>query len=158
VSDVAAIIVAAGPGTRLGAALPKAFVELAGRPLVVHSLQALLGAPSVTSVVVVVAAAEVERARSIADRNGPWRCPVTVTAGGAERQDSVRNGLSAVGAADLIAIHDAARPFVSPQVVEAAIAAAERHGAAIVAAPATDTVKRVHADGWIESTPPRERI
>lgn len=156
-STAAAIVVAAGPGTRLGAALPKAFVELAGSPLVIRSLRALLGAPSVTSAVVVVPPGSVDAARALVEGHGPWRCPVTVIGGGAERQDSVRNGLAAVGAADLIAIHDAARPFVRADVVEAVIAAAERHGAAIVAAPATDTVKHVHRDGWIESTPPRER-
>jgi 2-C-methyl-D-erythritol 4-phosphate cytidylyltransferase len=158
VSTVAAILVAAGPGTRLGAQEPKAFVELFGIPLFVRALRALLGAPSVASVVVVVPRAAVERGRALVERFGPWRAPVDVVAGGAERQDSVRNGLAAAGRAELIAIHDAARPLVRPDVVEAAIAAAERHGAAIVATPATDTVKRVHPDGWIESTSPRQHI
>jgi 2-C-methyl-D-erythritol 4-phosphate cytidylyltransferase len=156
--NTAAVIVAAGPGRRLGAGVPKAFVELAGTPLVVHSLRALLNAPSIDSAVVVVSPTCVENARQVLDRHGPWRCSPTVTAGGAERRDSVRSGLSAVGSAELIAIHDAARPFVSPDAVEAAIAAAARHGAAIVGAPATDTVKQVHPDGWIELTPPRQRL
>jgi 2-C-methyl-D-erythritol 4-phosphate cytidylyltransferase len=158
VSTAAAIIVAAGPGTRLGADRPKAFVELGGRPLFIHALRALVRAPSVGAAVVVAPAAEVARARELVERHGPWRCPVTIAAGGAERQDSVRNGLDAVGAAEVIAIHDAARPFVSLEVVEAVITAALRHGAAIVAAPATDTVKQVHAEGWIEATPPREHM
>ncbi len=157
-STVAAIIVAAGPGTRLGAGLPKAFVELAGIPLVVRSLRALLRAPSIAAVVVAVPPASVEQARTVIGLHGPWRCPVALIAGGAARQASVRNGVDALGPAELIAIHDAARPFVSSDVVEAAIAAAAQHGAAIVAAPATDTVKQVHPDGWIELTPPRERL
>lgn len=156
--NAAAIIVAAGPGSRLGAPLPKAFVELGGIPLVVHSLRALVRAPSISAVVVVAPPDEMARARALIERHGPWHCPVDVTAGGAERQDSVRNGLAAVAAAEIIAIHDAARPFVSPEVVESAIAAAAQHGAAIVAVPATDTVKQVHADGWIEATPPRQHM
>lgn len=157
-TTAAAIIVAAGPGTRLGAGVPKGFVELGGVPLVVRALRAVLSAPSIASAVVVAPSASVDQARALVEAHGPWRCPVTVTAGGAERQDSVRKGLAAVGPAALIAIHDAARPFVSGAVIEAAIAAADRHGAAIVAAPATDTVKQVHDEGWIEATPPRQRM
>jgi 2-C-methyl-D-erythritol 4-phosphate cytidylyltransferase len=158
VSSAAAIIVAAGPGSRLGAGPPKAFVELAGIPLVVRALRAVLDAPSIASATVVAPPAAVAPARNLIDMHGPWRCPVAVVPGGAERQDSVRNGLAAIAAAELIAIHDAARPFVSRDAIEAVIAAAARHGAAIVAVPATDTLKQVHAEGWIEATPPRERM
>ena len=153
---VGAILVAAGPGSRLGAPVPKAFIELGGCPLMIRALRGLLEAPSISAAVVVVPSTEVATARAALARHGPWRCPIDVTAGGAERQDSVRSGLAAVGTPELIAIHDAARPFVSPDVVEAVIAAAATHGAAIVAHPATDTVKQVHPDGWIESTPRRE--
>jgi 2-C-methyl-D-erythritol 4-phosphate cytidylyltransferase len=153
-----AIVVAGGPGTRLGAKGPKGFVQLAGQPLVVRSLRAMLASPAVDRAVVVVPAGLLARARTLLEPfNDPQR-PFTVVEGGAERQDSVRNGLAAAGDADLIAIHDAARPFVSRAVVEAVIAAARRHGAAIVATPATDTLKQVHPDGWIEATPPRERL
>lgn len=97
-------------------------------------------------------------AQTAVQHHGPWRAHVSVVAGGAARQDSVRHGLKAIGDADVVAIHDAARPFVSAEVVEAAVAAAIRHGAAVVAAPATDTVKQVHPDGWIEATPPRQQM
>jgi 2-C-methyl-D-erythritol 4-phosphate cytidylyltransferase len=152
---VTALIVAAGPGSRLGAGQPKAFVELAGAPLLVHALRALTAAPAVSAAVVAAPPERVAEAEALLARHAPWRCPVTVVAGGAARQDSVRNGLAAAGDAELIAIHDAARPFVARAVVEAAIAAAAEHGAAIVAVPATDTVKQVHPDGWITATPPR---
>lgn len=79
-------------------------------------------------------------------------------AGGAERSDSVRAGLAAAGKARVIAIHDAARPFVSADLVRAVIQAARIHGAAVAAVPATDTIKQVHPEGWIEATPPRERL
>ncbi|MEO8605781.1 MAG: 2-C-methyl-D-erythritol 4-phosphate cytidylyltransferase [bacterium] len=153
-----AIVVAGGPGTRLGAKGPKGFVSLGGQPLVVHAVRAMLASPAVDRAVVVVPAGLVVRGRALLEPfNEPAR-PFIVVAGGAERQDSVRNGLAAAGDADLIAIHDAARPFVSRAAIEAAIDAAERHGAAIVATPATDTVKRVHPEGWIEATPPREQL
>src|SRR5262245_6990056 len=100
--------------------MPKAFVDLGGTPLFTHALRRLVAAPSIGTAVVVAPPGELARARAGVERCGPWRCPISVVAGGAERQDSVRNGLAALGAVELIAIHDAARPFVSPEVVEAA--------------------------------------
>src|SRR5262249_22156843 len=117
-----------------------------------------LRAPSIATAVVVAPPGDVDRTRALLERHAPWRCPVQVAGGGAARQDSVRHGLAAITGVELIAIHDAARPFVSGPVVEAALAAAGRHGAAIVAAPATDTIKQVHAEGWIEATPPRRSM
>lgn len=155
---VAAIVVAAGPGSRLGSGRPKAFVELGGVPMFVRALRSLAAAPAVTSAVLVAPPAAVAEAEAALARHAPWSCEMQVVAGAAERQDSVRAGLAVAGDAELLAIHDAARPFVSRDTVEAAIAAAARHGAAIVAVPATDTIKQVHPDGWIEATPPRERM
>lgn len=156
-ASVAAIIVAAGPGARLGAGLPKAFVPLAGVPLVVRSLRALLAVQAVDEAIVVAPPDGLAEARALLNAHGPFRLQVQVVAGGAERQDSVRHGLAAVARAALVAIHDAARPFVAPATVEAAIAAAHADGAAIVALPAVDTVKIVDARGFIESTPARAR-
>jgi 2-C-methyl-D-erythritol 4-phosphate cytidylyltransferase len=158
VTSPAAILVAAGPGRRLGADRPKALVDIAGAPLFVHALRALIRAPSVGLVVVVAPPDHLDAAEAAVRSHGPWRAQVTVVAGGAERQVSVRHGLEAIGDAAVVAIHDAARPFVSADVVEAALAAAIRYGAAVVAVPATDTVKHVHPDGWIEATPPRQHM
>ena len=97
------------------------------------------------------------QASALLNAHGPYRMPPRIVAGGAERQDSVRHGLAAVGDVALVAIHDAARPFVAPATVAAVIEAARADGAAIVAIPATDTVKMVDPDDWIESTPPRAR-
>lgn len=154
-ASVAAIIVAAGPGTRLGAGMPKAFVPLAGVPLFIRSLRALLAAPAIDQAIVVAPPEAMADAARLLQSGAPYRLTPALVAGGAERQDSVRNGLAAVGDAALVAIHDAARPFVTRAAVEAAIDAARDHGAAIVAIPATDTVKIVHPDGWVETTPPR---
>lgn len=157
VESVAAIIVAAGPGSRLAAGRPKAFVEIGGVPLLVRSLRALLAVPDVGEAIVVGPPDALPEARALLNAHGPFRLRVHLVAGGVERQDSVRHGLAAVDSAALVAIHDAARPFVAPHVVEAVIAAARADGAAIVAVPAVDTVKVVDPDGWIESTPPRSR-
>jgi 2-C-methyl-D-erythritol 4-phosphate cytidylyltransferase len=158
VASVAAILVAAGPGTRLGAAQPKAFVSLQGVPLFVRSLRALLATPAIDDAVVVAPPDLTAAAAEQLAADGPWRPMPRIVGGGAERQDSVRHGLAAVAAeATLIVIHDAARPFVARATVDAAIDVAREHGAAIVATPATDTVKIVHPDGWIEATPPRAR-
>lgn len=153
-----AIVVAGGPGTRLGAKGPKGFVQLAGEPLVVRSLRAMLASPAVDRAIVVVPSGLLARARALLEPFNDAARPFTSVEGGAERQDSVRLGMAAAGDADLLAIHDAARPFVSRATVDAVIAAARTHGAAIVAVPATDTIKQVHADGWIEATPAREHL
>lgn len=155
--SVAAIIVAAGPGTRLAAGMPKAFVPLAGKPLVAHALSALLAVPAIDEAIVVVPPGMEDDARRALTAGAALPLEVRVVPGGSERQDSVRQGLEAVERAALVAIHDAARPFVSRAVIEATIAAARADGAAIVAVPATDTVKLVDADGRIELTPPRAR-
>ena len=140
-ASVAAIIVAAGPGVRLGAGMPKAFVLLDGIPLFVRSLQALLAVPAIGEAVVVAPPDAMPEAERLLGSATPYRVTPRLVAGGAERQDSVANGLAAIGDAELVAIHDAAHEY----------------GAAILAVPATDTVKILHPDGWIEATPPRDR-
>jgi 2-C-methyl-D-erythritol 4-phosphate cytidylyltransferase len=151
------ILAAAGPGNRLGAAEPKAFVLLQGVPLFLHTLRSLLTAPAISDAIVVIPPAETARAEEWLAKRAPWRCPIRFIAGGAERQDSVRKGLEAADS-DLVAVHDAARPFIDTHVVEAAIEAAAEHGAGIVAMPATDTLKQVDSDGWIVTTIPRQDV
>lgn len=154
---IVAIVVAAGPGSRLGAGQPKGFVPLGGEALFVRAVRALLATPAIDCAVVVVPPARTAEAERLLDA-AALRPPATVVAGGRERQESVRLGLAAAGEAELVVIHDAARPFVAPDTVAAVIAAARAHGAAIAALPATDTVKLVDAAGQITATPPRERV
>lgn len=130
---------------------------LRGVPLFIHSLRSLLAAPAVSGAVVVVPSSEVGRGEEWLEKLGPWRCPVRLAAGGEERQDSVLRGLQEARG-DFIAVHDAARPFIDADVVQAAVKAAIEHGASIVATPATDTLKRVDPDGWIVTTIPREDV
>lgn len=142
---VAAIVVAAGSGVRLGGEGPKALRELAGRPLVSWSLEALAEG-GVTSAVVVVAANAVEQFVEVV-ANAP--VPIALVVGGASRQESVRRGLLAVAAdADVVLVHDAARPLVPPTVVAGVVSAVAGGADAVIPViPVTDSVRRVTAAG-----------
>lgn len=144
--STAAVLVAAGSGTRLGARVRKAFVPLGGRPLFEHALEVLRAAPSVGEVVLVLHAADVEtlERRFARESDREAVCPVRCVSGGAERWQSVRRGVEAASTSRaIVAIHDAARPLLSVDLVERVIAAAREHGAAIPAVPVVDTLKRV---------------
>jgi 2-C-methyl-D-erythritol 4-phosphate cytidylyltransferase/2-C-methyl-D-erythritol 2,4-cyclodiphosphate synthase len=151
---VVAIIAAGGSGRRMGKEINKVFLPLAGTPVLARSAASLAACPEVDSLVVVIAAGEeAEAADLLAGQNlaKPWQ----VVTGGSERQYSVANALAAVeAAADIILVHDGARPLIEPATVSAAIAAAREHGAAGVAVPVKDTIKQV-ADGLIVATPDR---
>lgn len=138
-----AVVVAAGRSSRMGAALRKPFLTLEGTPVLVHAVRALAEAPSVRRIVVVVHPDDLRRAEEIL--RGPQR-PRQVEAilpGGAERIDSVRIGaLWPCEGVDKILVHDGARPLVTPALVEGVIQAARQHGAALLALPVLDTVKR----------------
>ncbi len=134
-ASVTAVIAAAGSGERLGAGGPKAFVPLAGRPLVEWSIAALRATPGVRSIVVACPPGHVH------DLGGH---DLGVVDGGATRAQSVANALAAVGT-ELVAIHDAARPLVTPELIEAVVAtllADPEADGAIAATPVTDTLKR----------------
>jgi 2-C-methyl-D-erythritol 4-phosphate cytidylyltransferase/2-C-methyl-D-erythritol 2,4-cyclodiphosphate synthase len=144
--QVSVIIAAAGAGRRLGSATPKQMLDIGGGTLLDYSTAAFVRHPRVSDVVVVL--------------SEPMALPgVRVVVGGARRQDSVANGFDAVASdADVVLIHDAARPFVTADLIDRTIDAAASHGAAIAALQSRDTVKRVAADGVITGTIPREQI
>jgi len=147
----AAVLVMAGSGTRLGAAVPKAFVTLGGKAMWRHAAETFASVASCRAVVLVAPADRADEVR----REMP---AARVVAGGARRQDSVRLGLAAVPAdAGIVAIHDAARPFVAAETIATAVAEAAKSGAALVAAPARDTIKRVR-DGRIVETLDRNEL
>jgi 2-C-methyl-D-erythritol 4-phosphate cytidylyltransferase len=139
---VAAVLVAAGSGSRLGHELPKAFVPVGGEPLVVHAARSLLAGGDVSALVVVVPADRSEDARALL---AGLPCPVTVVAGGTARQASVAAGLAALpDEADVVLVHDAARPFPPADLVARVVGAVRAgHPAVVPALPVTDTVKRV---------------
>ena len=144
-----ALIVAAGSGERLGAGRPKALVRLAGRPLVQWSIDALREVAGLERIVLALPA-------------GAAAPPVVVAVeGGAVRSESVRRALAAAGDGDPVVVHDAARPLVTAELVERAIAALEGDrdaDAAIAALPVTDTVKRVDGAGAVSETLERSEL
>jgi len=147
---VAAVLVAAGSGSRLGAETPKQFLPLAGKPVIRHAAEALLAHVSLLQPV--GDAASIELALS----GLPYRAPVP---GGATRQDSVLAGLEALEAAapDVVLVHDAARPIIPVGTVPALLAALEHTPGAIPAVPVADTLKRV-VDRRITATAPRDGL
>jgi len=152
----AALALAAGRGSRLGADRPKAFVHLAGIPLVVRSVRALAAAQGIDWIQPVIPAEDPGLWREAAQVLEGLEGLLAAVPGGAERQDSVRAGLDALPAdVDLVAVHDAARALVRPEDVARVVAVARAEGAALLAAPARDTIKRVR-DGRVLETPPRE--
>jgi 2-C-methyl-D-erythritol 4-phosphate cytidylyltransferase/2-C-methyl-D-erythritol 2,4-cyclodiphosphate synthase len=151
---VTAIIAAGGAGHRVGGGTPKQFLDLDGKTILEYSVAAFDRHPDVTDLVLVVPGGAAAAGLTPPVTNRPLR----VVAGGARRQDSVANGFDAVGSdCDVVLIHDAARPFVSAEVIDRTIAAAAEHGAAIAAVASRDTVKRV-SDGVVRETIPREAI
>jgi 2-C-methyl-D-erythritol 4-phosphate cytidylyltransferase len=152
-----AIIVAAGRSERMGGA-DKIFAALMGRPLLAWSLGAFNRCDDIDAIVIVTAPGSVERVGHFVRE---WRfAKVTaVVAGGAARQDSVRAGIDAAPGAAIIAVHDAARPLVTPELISRGVALARERGAALCAVPARDTVKEVDGDPpVVRATPDRARM
>lgn len=145
-----AIIVAAGKGTRMGANVDKLWLEVAGRPVVAHTWASFNAAAGVDDIILVVRdGMQAEFTKLAAQFN--FKKPFRLVVGGAERQDSVWNGLEALSPQTaIVAIQDAARPCTGVELIAATIAAAHEAGAAVAAQPVVDTIKE-SADGKIIS-------
>ncbi|MBI4878483.1 MAG: 2-C-methyl-D-erythritol 4-phosphate cytidylyltransferase [Planctomycetes bacterium] len=155
---VAAVVVAAGAGRRMGARENKVFLDLCGQPILARTIAALARSRRIHEIVLVTRAEDREEARRIAAAAAGPSLPLRLAEGGAERGASVRSGVAAAPLdADILLVHDAARPFVSARLIGALIDAAERHGAAIPALPVADTLKRARA-GVILETVSREEL
>ncbi|HEX4038651.1 MAG TPA: 2-C-methyl-D-erythritol 4-phosphate cytidylyltransferase [Acidobacteriaceae bacterium] len=164
---VLVILPAAGLGTRMtpghtGQAAPKQFLELAGVPILIRTLRAFAAVEEVTELIVAVRVTEMERLTAHIFEHG-FAEQVRVVEGGDSRQESVWNAVKTLEceAGDIVLVHDAVRPLIEPAVIRRVIEAVEKHGAAIVGLPATDTIKQVErtADGAIiTATIPREYI
>ncbi len=159
------LIVAAGRGSRAGQGLPKQYRALGGKTVLSRTLAALLAAAPHARTTVVAHGDDLDLlSQSLAALPPPLRARVNAPVlGGMSRQDSVRNGLAALkasGAAaeDLVLIHDAARPFVSAQLVNRAVAAGLTYDAAIPGLAVTDTIKQVEPDGRVLATPERASL
>ncbi|MGK5511581.1 2-C-methyl-D-erythritol 4-phosphate cytidylyltransferase [Brevibacillus formosus] len=150
------VIVAAGSGKRMGGQRNKLWLPLAGEPILAHTVRLFATHPDIDEVVLVVS--EADHAEVIALISAE-KLPVAVTLGGAERQDSVRNGLASLSAnCDYVLVHDAARPFVTRKQISDMINQVQQDQATIMAVPVKDTIKVVGANGLVESTPARESL
>jgi 2-C-methyl-D-erythritol 4-phosphate cytidylyltransferase len=151
-----AIIVAAGSGVRAGAGRAKQFRELAGEPVVAHTLRRFEQCASVTETILVVPSDEVAACSTFGDEYALKKL-ARVVAGGTSRTESVWRGLQAVDAANanVVVVHDGVRPFVSPAEIDAVVRAADEHGAALLVVPVIDTIKEV-ADGRVARTLERD--
>lgn len=163
-SRIAAILPAAGLGTRMGADKPKQFLELDGMPLIIFTLRRLAACRAITDFFISTRAEDVVFLEDMVAKAGLGR-PARVVHGGDTRQQSVSNALAQVDpSTEVVLVHDAVRPFVTPEQIDRVIAEARARGAAILGIPAIDTVKEVKRASLpedvalITSTIPRERV
>ena len=149
----AAILVAAGSSARMkSGGASKTMMEIGGEPVLSRTLRAFENAACISKIVIVARACDfdaIQKASAFVTK------PLTITEGGKERQDSVSNGAALCGDAEYIAVHDAARPFITPEEIETVCADAEKYGAATLAVPVKDTIKVAAADGTVCATPER---
>jgi len=170
---VVVIIPAAGLGTRMSSAPAakgkhspsKQFTDLAGTPILVHTLRRFAECAEVTEIFVALRKAEISGFRSRLEKefSDILQKKVQLVEGGEHRQQSVANALAAVKAApdDVILVHDAVRPLVTPEIIQEVIRGVQKHGAAIAGLPAVDTIKQVERTAeaaLITATLPRERV
>ena len=153
---VGAIIPAAGRGKRIGASIPKQFLEIQGRPLLHHTLTVFASCKLIDYVVLVMPRADVDEVGE--DWINKYKIVQEVVVGGEQRQDSVYNGFNSLEkGTDIVVVHDGVRPFTTPQMITATVEAAQQHGAAITAIPVSDTVKQA-ADGFVKQTVSRDGL
>jgi 2-C-methyl-D-erythritol 4-phosphate cytidylyltransferase len=161
---VAVILPAAGLGTRMGRTQPesagtsrKQFMLLDGAPILLHTIRKFLSCPSVSEIVVALRAEDIAWVRELLDKEAAVK-PVRLVEGGDSRQQSVENALASLSPdTDIVAVHDAVRPFIDRETIEKVIAEAARAGAAIVGIVPVDTVKQVHLNK-VRGTLARERL
>jgi 2-C-methyl-D-erythritol 4-phosphate cytidylyltransferase len=147
-----AIIAAAGAGTRMASDRPKQFLLLAGKPVIFHTLRVFEECDSIDEVIVVLPAAESAGFLSLAAKYSVRKL-ARVVPGGLTRADSVKRGLTAIRAAtaEIVAVHDGVRPFVTTNEISRTVAAAKSDGAAILVAPVTDTIKQIGGEQVVQT-------
>ena len=156
---VSAIIVAAGKGVRMKGRMRKQYLDLSGRPVLVHSIMTFDACSLIEEIVIVVPEEEIDYCQKNIVSLLDLKTKVNLISGGGQRQDSVYNGLQAIDKiTDVVVIHDGVRPFIHLEDLTACIIGARDFGACILGIPASDTLKRVNKSGIIEGTLFRENI
>lgn len=148
-----AVVPAAGSGERLAAGAPKAFVNLSGRPMLEYALEGLRNSGVVDSVVVAVPPNRTDEAKLV------FGGDAVIVAGGSDRTESVRLALAAIGDAEFVLVHDAARALTPPSLIVRVVQALRSgHPAVVPALPISDTIKAVDANGVVLGTPERSGL
>lgn len=158
-NEVAAIIVAGGSGKRMGMNIKKQFIEMDGKEILAHTIEAFNRCEIIDEIIVVVGEEDRERVQEdIVNRYG-YHKVTRIVEGGKERQDSVYNGLMAVkDEVEYVMIHDGARPFISEAIIEKALKATKQKQATVVAVPVKDTIKVIDKAHKVEDTPNRSAL
>jgi len=155
---VAAVLAAGGTGTRMKNAVPKQFLELAGKPILLRTIESIASLEEVRQILVALPEEHIPAANAILSQH-PLRVPVQCVPGGANRQESVHRGVAHVPTdTDIIMVHDAVRPLCDSEMMRRVLAAAWKEGAAIPGLPATETIQRVSRKGRVLATPPRQEL
>ncbi|NLL19330.1 MAG: 2-C-methyl-D-erythritol 4-phosphate cytidylyltransferase [Clostridia bacterium] len=157
-SKVTGIVLAAGQGSRMGSKIPKQYLEIGERPILVHTLELFEQTHLIDRIVLVVGNQEVEPAKEILSRFQLRKVAAVVT-GGSERSHSVYHGLQLVPEdCSWVVVHDGVRPFFTPDLLERVLKAAEETGAAVPGVPVKDTIKICDDAGKVITTPPRKNL
>jgi len=154
---VSAVIVAAGKGIRMNDTVRKQYLPLAGRPVLSHCLTLFEACDLINKVILVVPQEDFDYCRN--KILSKFKIKIDLVAGGKERQDSVYNGLIALGEnGGIVVIHDGVRPFANKEMLKSCVRGAKKHGACIIGVPVWDTLKRVSSSQNIETTIERKNI
>jgi len=158
--QVNALIVAAGEGKRIGSAVPKPFLPIGDRPMILHTLRRFGESRTVRKVVLLTSKKEISRCQELVRSDSQLRgLECIIRPGGLRRQDSVSQGLTQLDAdCEVVIIHDGVRPFVSSRLIDRCVELAFKEGAVIVGVPVRDTIKVISADRLVRETPPRDSL
>ncbi|MGD7055020.1 2-C-methyl-D-erythritol 4-phosphate cytidylyltransferase [Sutcliffiella horikoshii] len=151
------IVLAAGQGKRMKAGKNKQFIELEGKPVIIHTLYVFEADPWCSEIKLVINEKEKDIFKELLHQY-PVQKIKEMVIGGEERQDSVYNGLTSLQSAEIVLVHDGARPFISQEVIHNLVEKASKEGAAIVGVPVKDTIKRVSKAGVVEQTVERSSL
>ena len=160
VGNGAAIVLAAGKGTRMNSKVQKQYLEISGKPVLYYSLAAFEASPLIKEIILVVGEEQLEYCRQEVVEKYGFKKISKLVPGGHERYASVHNGLVALEASDAkyVFIHDGARPFVNEAIIERAYRSVEEHKACVVGVPSKDTIKVVDDNGVVVETPERKYL